>query len=217
VGEKAANRLRDADPSLVLGKAKKVIISMDSTIIIGGAGEQQKISKHVDMLKEELKKNKKDNERQALQNRINILGSGIGIIKAGGITNVEAKERELRLEDAILATKAAIEEGICVGGGNTFYQLAQAAKTKIMKEACLSIPKQVAKNAGRDFKSISTKKDFGFNANTGKVENLMEAGVVDATKVIRVALENAVSFASLLLTTSASIIVYEKNNTSNRS
>ena len=210
VGDKSANRLRDVDPLLVLGKAKSVTISMDETMIIGGFGDQQKIKAHLDGLEKELKELTKDNEREAMQNRIDILGSGIGILKVGGITKPEAKDRELRVEDAKLATKAAIAEGISVGGGNTYYQLSKIAKTNILKKACLSIPEQIAKNTGVKFDKIKTKDNFGFNALTGKYNNLIEAGVIDATKVIRVSLENAVSFGGMILTTDSTIIAYEE-------
>ncbi len=216
VGGKSGTRLRDVKPLEILGTAEKVIIGRKSTVIIGGGGDKPTIDQHIKSLKNELAIERMKEKKMSLEKRINMLGSGIGIIKAGGITAVEAKERELRLEDAILATKAAIEEGIVVGGGNAFWQIACKVKSKILQNACKSIPTQILLNSGKKpndgtYSFMSIKKDYGFNALTGKYEDLTKAGVIDATKVVRVALENAVSFSSLLLTTSASIIDYEDN------
>lgn len=209
VGQRHGTKLSEVSPRAVLGTAKKVIVHKETTVIIGGGGERKTIDRHVKGLQGDLKKTRMKEQKDSLEARINMLSTGIGIVKAGGVTNVEAKERELRLEDAILATKAAIEEGIVVGGGQVFESIAREVKSNIFKEACAEIPLQILKNSGRD--GADTAINLGFNALTGEYEDLIKAGVIDATKVIRVALENAVSFSSLLLTTSASIIIYEKN------
>lgn len=212
VGQRTGLRLRDVKPSQVLGQADKIIVNRETTIIIGGLGDKDRIKKHINGLEDDLKQERLKEKKESLEARINMLGAGIGIIKAGGITTVEAKERELRLEDAILAVKAAIEEGLVVGGGNAYYQIANNINSNILKNACLAVPKQIAVNSGKEYNADKVDGNIGFNALTGEYEDLIKAGIIDATKVVRVALENAVSFSSLLLTTSASIIEYEEQN-----
>jgi len=201
--------LKDIDnPDQILGNAKRIIVEKDNTTILGGKASKDKLAKRIEMIKGEIDQTKGINKKTKLQDRLDILMSGVGIIKAGGYTEIERQEKILRIEDAVLAVKSGIEEGICVGGGQTYWRLSKDAKTKYLKEACLAIPKQIAKNAGK--KVIDkTSDNIGYNALTDKFEDLEQAGITDSTKVIRVALEGAISFASMFLTTNSSIIEYE--------
>lgn len=194
----------------VLGKAEKVVVSTNTTTIIGGQADKKKLAEYIDKLKGEtgqLHTNAKIT-REKYEKRLQTISAGVAIIHAGGATEVESKERHLRLEDAVLAVRAAIEEGSSVGGGHTYYQLSKRTDNELLREACLSVSKQVIKNAGENPKALMDKftdRD-GYNALTGKIEDLEKSGVMDSTKVIRVALENAVSLASLFLTTSSTIV-----------
>ncbi len=203
--------LKDANPSKVLGRADKVVVSTNTTTIIGGNAKQEELEKRISMIKGEISQlhvNAKIT-REKFEKRLQTISAGVAIIHAGGATEVESKERHLRIEDAVLATKSAIDEGYCVGGGFTYYQLSKIAKTNLLKDACLSIVEQIAENSGKNQTEVIQKieeKKVGYNALTDKYEDLFKAGVIDSTKVIRVALENAVSLASLFLTTSSAVI-----------
>jgi len=208
--------LKDANPKKVLGRAEKVIVNTNSTTIIGGNADKKLLQERIDMLKgetDQLHTNAKIT-REKFEQRLQVISAGVGIIYAGAPTEVESRERHLRIEDAVLAVKSAIEEGVSVGGGFTYFKLANKAKTNMLRQACLSIPEQVAENAGKTSLGIiemMKAKNLGYNALTDKFEDLSKSGVLDSTKVIRVALENAVSLASLFLTTSSAIIEYVKD------
>ena len=204
-------KLSEADPKKVLGRADKIIVNTNTTTIIGGNADKKLLDEYILKLKGEIAQlhiNAKTT-REKLEKRLQVISAGVGIIHAGAPTEVENKERYLRVEDAILAVQSAISDGVSVGGGWTYYKLAQNARTQLLKDACLSIPEQVAENAGKGrMDTLSKFKDnnIGYNALTDKFEDLLKAGVLDSTKVIKVALQNAVSLASLFLTTSSCVI-----------
>ncbi|MBI4993689.1 chaperonin GroEL [Candidatus Wolfebacteria bacterium] len=207
-----------------LGQAHRIKSNKDNTTIVGGKGSKEEIEKRVNQIKSQLQKTDSEFDREKLQERLGKLSGGVAVIKVGAATEVEQKEKQHRIEDAVAATKAAIEEGIVPGGGvalaraaesvkdliNKFEkdQLAEIVGAKIILEGLYSPIKQISENAGHNGavvldKVLAGKDDFGFNAASGKYENLIKAGIVDPTKVTRSALQNAVSIASMILITEA--------------
>lgn len=207
-----------------LGQAHRVVANKDNTTIVGGKGNKKDIESRVAQLKAQLAKTESEFDKEKLQERVGKLSGGVAVIRVGAATEVEQKEKQHRIEDAVSATKAAIEEGVVPGGGVALARAAAEVKSyiaKLEKEdlACLvgaktileslyAPLKQIAENAGYDGavvldKVLIGKEDFGFNAATGKYENLLKAGIVDPTKVTRSALQNAVSIASMFLITEA--------------
>lgn len=217
-----------------LGRAHRVVASKDNTTIVGGKGDRVEIEKRVTQIKAQIAKVESDFDKEKLQERLGKLSGGVAVIKVGAATEVEQKEKQHRIEDAVSATKAAIEEGIVPGGGVALVRAADSIKNlirdldknraqngefdniifseivgaKIVLDGLYAPLKQIAQNAGFDGavvldKVLSGKDDFGFNASTGKFENLLAAGIIDPTKVTRSALQNAVSIASMLLITEA--------------
>ncbi len=207
-----------------LGQAHRVISGKDNTTVVGGKGAKEEIEKRVQQIKSLLSKTESEFDREKLQERLGKLSGGIAVIKAGAATEVEQKEKQHRIEDAVSATKAAIEEGIVPGGGVALARAAEAVKelinkfdkeqltqiigAKIVLESLYAPVKQIAENAGYNGavvldKTLNGKDDYGFNAATGKYEHLIKAGVIDPTKVTRSALQNAVSIASMFLITEA--------------
>ena len=205
-----------------LGQAHRVVANKDNTVIVGGKGSKSEIDSRVSQLKNQLSKTDSDFDREKIQERIGKLSGGVAVIKVGAATEVEQKEKQHRIEDAVAATKAAIEEGIVPGGGVALVRAAEEVKkyidsltkdefakmvgAKIILEGLYAPLKQIAENAGNDGavvldKILAGSDDFGFNAATGKYENLIKAGIIDPTKVTRSALQNAVSVASMLLIT----------------
>ena len=208
-----------------LGQAKKVVIDNDNTTIVEGAGSTEAIQGRIEQIKREIEATTSDYDREKLQERMAKLAGGIAQINVGAATEAELKEIKARVEDALHATRAAIEEGILPGGGVALLRASKALdKLKLSGDEALGVDivrnaiivplKQIAENAGFDgsvvLRTVSREKDsaFGFNALTGKYENLIEAGVIDPAKVTRTALENAISVAGLLLTTDC--IITEK-------
>ena len=208
-----------------LGKAKKVVIDKDNTTIVEGAGKTDDIKKRINEIKAQIDKTTSDYDKEKLQERLAKLSGGVAVLKIGASTEVELKEKKARVEDALHATRAAVEEGIVAGGGvalvrasNVLDKLVgenpdQTTGIKIVQKALEEPLKQIVENAGIEgsvvlWKVKEGKDDFGFNAATEKYENLIKVGVIDPTKVTRTALENAASVASLLITTEA--VVYEK-------
>lgn len=207
VGERNGEALKDMDITC-LGGADRVIVEEKATTIGGAKGTKKAIKARVSELEHQAK-SKKTYEKESLDNRAKIISSGVGVIKVGGITAFETNERYLRVEDAIFATRGAVEEGSCVGGGFTYYLLAKKVKTDIMKVALKSIVKQIAINTGKNPKDILDEMDKtgnGYNARTNKFCNLEKDGVLDSTRVIRTVLENSISFASLFITTESTVI-----------
>ncbi|MBI5306107.1 chaperonin GroEL [Candidatus Wolfebacteria bacterium] len=223
ISEDVGRKLEGVDIAS-LGQAHRVKSNKDNTTIVGGKGAKQEIEKRVNQIKSQLQKIDSEFDKEKLQERLGKLSGGVAVIKVGAATEVEQKEKQHRIEDAVAATKAAIEEGIVPGGGvalarsgeavndliNKFEkdQLAEIVGAKIILEALYAPTKQIAENAGYNGavvldKVLQNKNDFGFNAATGKYENLIKAGIVDPTKVTRSALQNAVSIASMILITEA--------------
>jgi chaperonin GroEL len=204
-----------------LGRAKKVTIDKDNTTIIEGAGKAKDIEGRVRQLRTQVEETTSDYDREKLQERLAKLVGGVAIIKVGAATETEMKEKKARVEDAMHATKAAVEEGIVAGGGVALLRCVKAVAAvkadgdeavgvSIVKRALEEPLRQIAGNAGQEGAVVvgkvrEMKGDEGFNALTEKYENLVDAGVIDPTKVVRSALQNAASIASLLLTTEATI------------
>jgi chaperonin GroEL len=202
-----------------LGKAKKITIDKDATTIVEGAGKTKDIEGRVKQLRTQVEETTSDYDREKLQERLAKLVGGVAVIKVGAATETEMKEKKARVEDAMHATKAAVEEGIVAGGGVALLRcLGAVAAVKaeddeavgvgIIRRALEEPLRQIAANAGHEGAVVvarvrELKGDDGFNAQTEVYENLVEAGVIDPTKVVRSALQNAASIASLLLSTEA--------------
>jgi chaperonin GroEL len=207
-----------------LGEAHKVIVTKDTTTIVGGKGEKKEIEKRIQQIRAQIEKTTSEYDKEKLQERLAKLAGGVAVIKVGAPTEVEQKEKQHRIEDAISATKAALEEGIVPGGGvallRTLSKLEELVNklakedigeyigSKIIVQALQAPIRQIAYNAGVDPSIVvdkvkNEKEGFGFNAHNLKYEDLYSVGIIDPTKVTRVALQNAVSIASLLLITQA--------------
>ena len=208
-----------------LGQAKRVNIDKDNTVIVEGAGQTDDIKKRINEIKAQIDKTTSDYDKEKLQERLAKLSGGVAVLKIGAATEIELKEKKARVEDALHATRAAVEEGIVPGGGVALVRAIAALKDvkgenldqntgiKIIMKALEEPLKQIAANSGMEGavilnKVLEGKDDYGFNAATEEYENLIKAGVIDPTKVTRTALENAASVSALLLTTEA--VVYEK-------
>ncbi|MBA3909628.1 MAG: chaperonin GroEL, partial [Rhodobacter sp.] len=207
----------------MLGRAKKVIIKKDDTTIIDGAGVKAEIEARVGQIRAQIEETTSDYDREKLQERVAKLAGGVAVIKVGGMTEVEVKERKDRVDDALNATRAAVQEGVIVGGGVALVQAAkgleglkggnsdQDAGIAIVRRALEAPLRQIAENAGVDGAVVagkvreSTDKTFGFNAQTEEYGDMFKFGVIDPAKVVRTALEDAASIASLLITTEAMI------------
>jgi chaperonin GroEL len=202
-----------------LGKAKKVTIDKDNTTIVEGAGNQSAIEGRVKQIRTQVEDTTSDYDREKLQERLAKLVGGVAVIKVGAATETEMKEKKARVEDAMHATKAAVEEGIVPGGGVALIRAAKALESlkvdgdqkvgvDLIKKAVEAPVRWIATNAGQEGSIVvqrvkEAKDEEGYNAATDKFENLVQAGVIDPTKVVRTALQNAASIASLLLTTEA--------------
>jgi len=207
-----------------LGRARKVIAEKEKTTIVEGGGEKEKIEARINQIKNELKTVESDFDKEKLQERLAKLAGGVAVIKVGAATEVEQKARQKKTENALSATRAAIEEGILPGGGVALLKSVPVLEkleiegdektgSNILKRALEKPVRQIAENAGLDGAVVAQKirekgGNFGFNAQKGEFEDLIQAGVIDPTKVVRTALENAASAASMLLTTEA--VVAEK-------
>ena len=212
--------LSEADVSM-LGKARQVKVTKETTTIVGGAGDKKAIADRVAQIRAQIETATSDFDREKLQERLAKLAGGVAVIKVGAATEVEMKDKKLRIEDALNATKAAVEEGIVAGGGTAPINAIPAVKAlcdtlegdertgaRIVLKALEAPLRQIAKNAGLEGSVIidkilaANKPNFGFDAqNEEYVENMIEAGIVDPTKVTRSALENASSVAAMVLTT----------------
>ncbi len=224
ISEERGYKLENATVDF-LGTAKKVVIDKDNTTIVEGSGSAEEIKKRINEIKSQIEKTTSDYDKEKLQERLAKLSGGVAVLKIGAATEVEMKEKKARVEDALHATRAAVEEGIVPGGGVALVRaikvldkvkgdnLDQTTGIKLIQKALEEPLKQIVNNAGLEGavvlnKVLEGKDDFGFNAATEVYENLFKAGVIDPTKVTRTALENAASVASLLITTEA--VVYEK-------
>lgn len=200
-----------------LGSAKKVIVSKEKTIIVEGKGAKKNIDARIKEIKAQIESTTSEYDKEKLQERLAKLSGGVAVIKVGAASEVEAKEKKMRVEDAINATRAAIEEGVVAGGGLALHNAKKVLDKVKMEDAdeqlgieilksILSEPlKQIAENAGEDGAVVAAncKGDIGFNAKSGEYVNMIEAGIIDPVKVTRLALTNAVSVGSMLVTTEA--------------
>ncbi len=217
ISEEQGYKLENADPSY-LGQAESVTIDKDNTTIVGGKGKKADINARINQIKAQLEVTTSDYDREKMQERLAKLSGGVAVLYVGAASEVEMKEKKDRVDDALHATRAAVEEGIVAGGGTAFIRAIEAiAKLEgvnndeqtgiaIVRRALEAPIRTIAENAGSEGSIVvqkikEGKADFGFNARTDKYEKLITAGVIDPTKVARVALENAASIASMLLTT----------------
>ncbi|HEU6442378.1 MAG TPA: chaperonin GroEL, partial [Microvirga sp.] len=207
----------------MLGRAKKVVIEKENTTIVDGAGDKKDIEARVAQIKAQIEETTSDYDREKLQERLAKLAGGVAVIRVGGATEVEVKEKKDRVDDAMHATKAAVEEGILPGGGVALLRALKALdgvkpvnddqKTgvEIVRRALQAPARQIALNAGEDGSVIvgkmaeSVDYSAGWNAQTGEFGDLYKFGIIDPAKVVRVALEDAASVAGLLITTEAMI------------
>jgi chaperonin GroEL len=207
-----------------LGTAQKVIVDKDSTTIIGGAGKSDAISGRIRQLRKRVEEATSDYDKEKLQERIAKLSGGVAVLKVGGATEIEMKEKKDRVEDAMNATRAAVEEGVVPGGGVALVRVQQALREKgilsqnpdqemgisIVLKALEQPLRVIVENAGADASDVLSEirrrgGNFGYNAQTEAYGDLVEMGILDPTKVVRVALQNAGSVAGLMVTTEAMI------------
>jgi chaperonin GroEL len=222
ISEEQGYKLENATLSY-LGRAKKVSIDKDNSTIVEGAGKKEDIKKRISEIKSQIEKTTSDYDKEKLQERLAKLSGGVAVLKIGAATEVEMKEKKARVEDALHATRAAVEEGIVPGGGVAYLRAAaklsglkvsnedQQTGVDIIRRALEEPIRMIVANAGQEGSVVVNKvkegkDDFGYNAFSEQYENLVKAGVIDPTKVTRTALENAASVASLLLTTEATIV-----------
>lgn len=220
--EELGLKLENVDLSM-LGRAKRVIVDKENTTIVEGAGSAAKIQGRINQIKSEIEKTTSDYDREKLQERLAKLAGGVAVINVGAPTETDMKERKARVEDALSATRAAVEEGVVPGGGVAlircideidkieFTDPDEKTGAMIVKKALEAPLRQIAENSGLDGAVVvqkvreSDNPNFGFNAEKDAFEDLVEAGIIDPTKVVRSALENAASMAALLLTTESLI------------
>ncbi|HWE27973.1 MAG TPA: chaperonin GroEL, partial [Polyangia bacterium] len=204
-----------------LGKAKRVTIDKDNTTIVEGAGKKTEIEARVKQIRAQVEETTSDYDREKLQERLAKLVGGVAVIKVGAATETEMKEKKARVEDALHATRAAVEEGIVPGGGVALLRSAAALDglkvageqqygINIIRRAIEEPLRQISQNGGLEGSVVVNKVkegkgSFGFNAATGEFEDLVKAGVIDPTKVVRAALQHAASVSSMMLTTEALI------------
>jgi chaperonin GroEL len=207
----------------MLGHAKRVSVTKDDTTIVDGAGKKADIEGRIAQIKQQIEDTTSDYDREKLQERLAKLAGGVAVIKVGGSTEVEVKEKKDRVDDALNATRAAVEEGIVPGGGVALMRTLktldglkpdnddQRVGINIVRRALQAPARQIAENAGEDGAVVAGKildkgdYAFGFNAQTGEYGDLVKQGVIDPTKVVRTALQDAASVAGLLVTTEAMV------------
>ena len=223
ITEELGMKLEDADITM-LGRAKRVTVDKDNTTIINGAGEASAIRDRIAMIKVQIADCTSDYDREKLQERLAKLAGGVAVVNVGAATEVELKEKKHRVEDALSATRAAIEEGVIPGGGVALVQASKVLESKnleglteeekvgyrIVRRALEEPIRQISENAGVDGAIVADKcknaeKGVGFDANTMKWVNMVEAGIIDPVKVTRSALQNAASIAALILTTECAV------------
>jgi chaperonin GroEL len=206
----------------MLGRAKKVSITKENTTIVDGAGKKAEINGRVAQIKQQIDETTSDYDKEKLQERLAKLAGGVAVIKVGGATEIEVKEKKDRVDDALNATRAAVEEGIVAGGGSALLRASSVIKCKganedqeaginIVRRALQSPARQIATNAGAEASIIvgkvleSKNANYGYNAQTGEYGDMVTMGIVDPVKVVRTALQDAASVASLLITTEAMV------------
>lgn len=222
VSEERGFTFENTTPDM-LGKAEKITITKDNTTIVGGAGDKDAIADRVSQIRKQIENTTSDYDKEKLQERLGKLAGGVAVLYVGAGSEIEMKEKKDRVEDALNATRAAVEEGYLPGGGVSYIRAAEALKNlkgenddettgiHIIARAIEEPLRQIAQNAGVDGSVIiqkirENKGDFGYNARTDEYVNMLEAGVIDPTKVARVALENAASVAGMFLTTECGIV-----------
>ena len=222
ISEERGFSLESTTPDM-LGKAEKVVVTKDNTTVVNGAGSAEAIQERADLIRKQIATTTSDYDREKLQERLGKLAGGVAVLYVGAATEVEMKEKKDRVEDALSATRAAVEEGIVPGGGVAYIRASEAIKDlkgvnedettgiHIVARAIEEPLRQIAANAGVEGSVIINKiregkGDFGYNARTDEYVNMFEAGVIDPTKVSRVALENAASVAGMFLTTECAIV-----------
>lgn len=233
ISEEKGMKLENIDLSM-LGKAHRVVAAKENTVIIGGKGKKAEIDKRVAQLKAQLAKSTSDFDKEKLQERIGKISGGVAVIRVGATTETELKEKKFRIEDAVNATRAALEGGIVAGGGVALFEASKELNYKVVKgvsevgdeakgvaviKTILEKPlRAIAENAGKDSNEVATKvfgleSGWGFNAATGEYVDMFKEGIIDPLKVVKATLTNAVSVASLILTTEAVVtdIPEEKN------
>jgi chaperonin GroEL len=214
----------------MLGRAKKVTIDKENTTIVSGAGKKTDIEARIAQLKVQIEETTSDYDKEKLQERLAKLAGGVAVIRVGGATEIEVKERKDRVDDAMHATKAAVEEGILPGGGVALLRASlvlgkikvdnddQRVGVEIVRKAISAPARQIALNAGEDGSVIVGKildKDqyaFGYDAQSGEYVNMMSKGIIDPAKVVRAALQGAASVAGLLITTEAMVTEMVQKN-----
>ncbi len=228
ISEEKGYKLEDADISY-LGEAEKITIDKENTTIVSGKGEKDAIDARVKMIKSHIETSESEYDREKLQERLAKLAGGVAVIYVGAASEVEMKEKKDRCDDALNATRAAIEEGIIPGGGVAYIRAIDSLNgikavnedeetgIAIIKRALEEPLRQIVENAGMEGSVVvqkvkEGKDDFGFNASTEVYENLLKSGVIDPTKVARVALENAASIAGMLLTTECVLVEHKDEN-----
>ncbi|MEC7301243.1 MAG: chaperonin GroEL, partial [Pseudomonadota bacterium] len=207
----------------MLGRAKKVSITKDETTIVDGAGKKKDIDGRFNQIRAQIEETSSDYDREKLQERLAKLAGGVAVIRVGGATEIEVKERKDRVEDAMNSTRAAVEEGIVPGGGSALLKAVKALDkvspdnndqrvgVEIVQRAIIVPVKQIAENAGADGSIIAGKlsenndKNYGFDAQSGKFVDMIKSGIIDPAKVVRTALQDAASVAGLLITTEAMV------------
>ncbi len=211
----------------VLGRARRIEVTNEKTTIVEGKGKKEDIEKRKKMIESQIKNTDSDYKKKDLKKRLAKLGGGVAVIKVGAATETEMKEKKMRIDDALNATRAAVEEGVVAGGGLTlFHAMKELDKLKldgdmevgkdIVRKALEAPIRQIAKNAGKEGAEIVAKlkeqknENVGYNAKTDTYEDLIKAGVIDPTKVVRNGLQNATSIASLVLTTEAIVTDYDE-------
>jgi len=211
-----------------LGEAKKIQITKENTTLIDGAGRSEDIKGRVDQINAEIEESSSDYDKEKLQERVAKLSGGVAVIKVGAATEIEMKEKKARVEDALHATRAAVEEGVVAGGGVALIRAAAAMKIKgdnddqsvgikILSRAVEEPLRQIVQNAGGDpsvvlNKVVENKGNYGYNAATDEYGDMIEMGILDPTKVVRYALQNAASISGLLLTTEAMVAEAPKDD-----
>ena len=227
ISEETGMKLETATLEM-LGTAEKIVIDKENTTIVNGSGDKKAIEGRVNQIKAQIETTTSDYDKEKLQERLAKLAGGVAVLYIGAPSEIEMKEKKDRVDDALSATRAAVEEGIVPGGGVAYIRAIDSIKTKganedettgiaIVKRAVEEPLRQIVANAGLEGSVIVQevkrgKDDYGYNANSDKYENLFKSGVIDPTKVTRVALENAASIASMFLTTEC-VIVEQKDDT----
>ncbi len=222
ISEETGNKLDTVELDM-LGRARRVMANKDTTIIVGGKGKKADIDKRVASLKNQIENTKSEFDKEKLLERVAKLSGGVAVIKVGAVTETEMKEKKFRIDDAVAATRAALEEGIVAGGGTMLFEAGKTLTPKavglsefgdeargvlIIKSVLEKPMRAIAENAGKDSNDVVLKvstlaSGMGFNANTGEYVDMIKAGIIDPVKVVKTSLMNAASVASLILTTEA--------------